>query len=106
MTARAFDVTTASSAEFDAFTAGYEAGLAWGLQEGHRRGYAACDADLAALQRQAMRNVHGAARLPIQTPEVLTLSPDDARQWHAQRRADDAARFRASVRQARDRGAA
>lgn len=61
-------------------------------------GRAAAEADMAALQRRAASIVHRASRLPVLTPEVLDMTGDEARVWHAQRRAIDAERFRASVR--------
>lgn len=66
-------------------------------------GRAAAEADMAAVQRRAASIVQRASRRPVLTPEVLDMNGDEARVWHAQRRAQEAYHFRASLR---GRGAA
>ena len=64
MSAPVFDLGNAPIDLLNAFLAGYEAGVSWGLDEGYRRGYAACDAEIAGLQRRAVAIVHGLASVP------------------------------------------
>jgi hypothetical protein len=50
-------------------------GYAWGLVDGHDRGWAECDDEIAALQRTAARVVHAHARLDAPRPPKLQYEP-------------------------------
>lgn len=58
-----FDLMAAPRPEFAAYLAGRVDGYLDGEDVGYARGYAACDAELAAIQRAAHRVVRAMARL-------------------------------------------
>ncbi len=96
------DIIALSRAEMDAFLAGVEHGYAVGWEAG----YAACDAELAALQRAAVRNVHALAGRPLVSPEALCLAPDELAALHRYRDQRRGERFRAEMRARRVQGVA
>lgn len=56
--------------EWTAYLDGRLAGYLEGEAVGYDRGYAACDAEISTLQRQAARVVHAMAQLPERDPEA------------------------------------
>lgn len=49
---------------------GYQWGRVGGLADGHRKGYAACNDEIATFQREAARIVHRLAEIPERDREA------------------------------------
>jgi hypothetical protein len=58
------DLVSLPPAERRLWWDGYTWGRVHGLEDGYQRGYAACDAEIASLQREAARVVHLVAGIP------------------------------------------
>ncbi len=69
----ALDLATAPRAEFDAYVAGRHDGHLEGEAIGYRRGWLACNEEVAALQRWAARQVHAMATLDPHVDHVVAV---------------------------------
>lgn len=68
-----FDLLNAPRPEVDGFLHGYTSGFLAGEAVGFRRGYAACDVEIAVLQRRAARQVHALATLDPHVDHVVAV---------------------------------
>ena len=88
MTRRPFDLLAAPACCRSAFFDGFTYGRAEGLTEGHRRGWDACDQEIASLQRAAAMVVWSMANLPERDCAADEERAEVRRRWWARRRGE------------------
>lgn len=88
MTRRPFDLVNGPACCASAFLEGRLWGRAEGLAEGHRRGWDACDQEIASLQRAAAMVVWSMANLPERDCEADAERARLRAAWWAARRGE------------------